>query len=54
MELAEEGGGGAVLVEALYIIGRYDLLEDHLGLLVNFTLHQVNILVGMLITVDAS
>uniref|UniRef100_A0A0P4W2B3 Caspase family p20 domain-containing protein n=2 Tax=Scylla olivacea TaxID=85551 RepID=A0A0P4W2B3_SCYOL len=40
VELAEEGGGGGVLVEALYIIGRYDLLEDHLGLPVNFTLHQ--------------
>ncbi|XP_045135782.1 uncharacterized protein LOC123518818 isoform X4 [Portunus trituberculatus] len=40
VELAEEGGGGGVLVEALYIIGRYDLLEDQLGLPVNFTLHQ--------------
>lgn len=41
MELSEEGGGEAILVEALYIIGRYDILEDHLGLLVNAALHQV-------------
>lgn len=40
VDLAEEGGGGGVLVEALYIIGRYDLLEDHLGLPVTSTLHQ--------------
>lgn len=41
MELSEEGGGEGVLVEALYIIGRYDILEDHLGLPVNDALHQV-------------
>ena len=53
VELAEEGGGGGVLVEALYIIGRYDLLEDQLGLPVNFTLHQVTtVFLSMLITID--
>nr|AGT29868.1 caspase3c [Eriocheir sinensis] len=35
VELSEEGGGEGVLVEALYIIGRYDILEA-----VNAALHQ--------------
>lgn len=43
MELAQEGGGEGILVEALYIIGRYDILEDHLGLPVNAALHQVTV-----------